>query len=61
MRSEYRVIFQTSSDSAVERNKIYNAIKARIGQLQAAGLITRADILKDEIVVDLESSSERLV
>jgi len=62
MTTEFRIIFTATFASATERDKIYNWIKGKAGDLSSAASVKRADVTKDEYSIpDVGTSSEKII
>jgi hypothetical protein len=63
MKTEYRIIFTATFDTAAERDKMYGALKDGIvGDIGRSGIAKRADMTKDEYhVPDSPTTSEKVI
>lgn len=62
MKTEYRIIFTSTFDSAEERDKAYDAMKTAIGStISKAAMYKRADMTKDEYVLMESPVTEKVI
>ena len=61
MKTEYRVIFTAVFDTDAERNKMYVFLKNKVPEMKGAIACTRANITRDESVVNEPSVTEQVI
>jgi hypothetical protein len=59
MKTEYRIIFTATFDTAAERDKAYDSLKGSVVATTSKAAITkRADMTKDEYIIDYPEPSQ---
>jgi hypothetical protein len=63
MKTEFRIIFTATFDTAAERDKAYDSLKAGIAaSISKAATFKRADMTKDEYnIQDNPTTSEKVI
>lgn len=62
MKTEYRIIFTATFDTVAERDKMYNALKSATVTLAGSAIAKRADMTKDEYVVqEVATATEKVI
>jgi hypothetical protein len=61
MKTQYRLIFTATFDSAAERDKAYAALKSKVTALSDAAAFVEAKMTKDENIINEPSVTERVI
>ena len=62
MKTEYRMIFTATFDTATERDKAYASLKSAIASIKTSATFKRADMSKDEYSIqDTLTVSEKVI
>lgn len=63
MKTEYRIIFTATFETAAERDKAYTAISNVVGgaAFKAAAMFKRADLSKDDYTIPEERTSVQVI
>jgi hypothetical protein len=62
MRTEYRIIFTATFDTLEEREKMYGSLKTQVlDTISKSGIAKRADMTRDEYLVNEAPATERVI
>jgi hypothetical protein len=62
MKTEYRIIFTATFDTAAERDKAYDSLKtAIVSTVKTAAIYKRADMTKDEYSIPEDQYTEKVI
>lgn len=62
MKTEYRIIFTATFDTAAERDGFYTKLKTGLASVKVGSTVTRADMTRDEYQIqDVPTVTEKVI